>query len=100
MAEKPMMQCGHAANAVDGRGKPCCAICIGIHPGADKIAETPDLVGRTARCCYYDTRTHRNEGPCGAVCDCEKPSRTSLPFFEYRPGQEFDSFYCGCRSWD
>jgi hypothetical protein len=30
-----LMSCGHAANATNERGLPSCAICVGIHPGAE-----------------------------------------------------------------
>lgn len=81
-----MMKCGHAANAVTADGKPCCAICAGFTPDAEIIADTaPDLTGRKARCGY-----------CGKLTD----SKISLPFFEYRPDMDTDSYYCGCRGWD
>lgn len=68
--KKIMMKCGHAANAVDGNGKPCCVICVGINPGATVVdKETPDLTDRVSMC-----------------ADCKKtvPSSTELAFFEYR----------------
>ena len=80
-----MMKCGHAANATHN-GKPVCAIYFGLTPDAEIVAGTaPDLTGRKARCNY-----------CGEIVD----SKASLPFFEYRPEQEYDSFYCGCWGWD
>jgi len=126
MSEKPMMECGHAANATNSKGEPSCVICIGIHPGAEKVVKKgPNLTGRIAKCAYG--------------CGSEKPSSTSLPFFEYcgaesREAQEtckhcgysivahpggrnhkpqfkckgfeprgdrgYDRYYCGCRGWD
>ena len=81
-----MMKCGHAANAVTADGKPCCAICAGYTPDAFIAADTmPDLTGRKARCNY-----------CGEIVD----SKASLPFFEYRPDMDTDSYYCGCWGWD
>lgn len=75
-----MMECGHSANATCD-GKPACAIC-----SCYKIAESsPDLTGRKAKCPY---------------CKKTVTSNTDLPFFEYRPGHECDSYYCGCRGWD
>lgn len=44
------------------------------------------LDGRTAKCCYR----------CGSM----ESSKPSLPFFEYRPDKEYDSYYCGCFGWD
>lgn len=107
----PMMKCGHAANAVDSEGKPVCVICHGIVDGATEIDESPPgLEGRKARCVYYGKVFHfgyyGNEcSVCGKrddnICHCERDSDTDkLAFFEHRPGEEFDLFYCGCHSWD
>ena len=80
-----MMKCRHAANATHN-GKPVCAICFGLTPDAEILADTaPDLTGRKARC-----------GFCGKLTD----SKISLPFFEYRPDMDTDSYYCGCWGWD
>lgn len=81
-----MMKCGHAANAHDAQGNPCCAICIGFKPEATQVAETPNLQGRTARCSY--------------TCNSSQPSSTDLAFFQHRPTMEYDLYYCGCRGWD
>jgi hypothetical protein len=68
--EKPLMKCGHTANAIDADGNPVCAICIGINPGATKIdTKKPSLDGRTARC---------------SSCGRTTPSSYGLPFFEYQ----------------
>lgn len=83
---KPMMKCGHAANAVDKDGNPCCAICAGSTPDAFVVEDKEiDLTGRKARCLY-----------CGSL----KDSSPDLPFFEYRPDRKFDGFYDGCKGWD
>jgi len=80
-----VMQCGCRANARTRDGKPCCAIHVGLHPGYNKPMEVqPALTGRRARC------------NCGRSAD----SSASLPFFEYRPDQEYDGYYCGCLGWD
>ena len=85
MKEIPMMKCGHAANATDSDGKPSCAICIGIPPGAREINEhPPDLTGRMAEC----------------SCHRKVASSTQLPFFEALPDKLCDRFYCGCRGWN
>jgi hypothetical protein len=83
MIDKIMMKCGHVANAKHN-GKPCCVLCCGIRDGWDQISENPDLTGRHAKC---------------ATCGQVKHSIENLAFFEYRPDQEFDLFYCGCRGW-
>jgi len=81
---KPLMKCGHAANAKDKDGNPVCVICFdGRGSDAAIVAEMPDLTGRLARCAYYGkTATGRNhEGDdCkrGEKCLCEKPSSTNL----------------------
>ena len=85
-----MMKCGHAANAHTKRGDnpnaPCCAICIGINPGADEVNDNPpDLSSRTAKCSYGGN---------------EVPSSTKLAFFEHCPDKPYDRYYCGCFGWD
>jgi hypothetical protein len=86
-----MMQCGHAANATvkdkeTGESKPCCVICAGISAGWDVVATSPpDLSGRKAKCSY---------------CNRTRDSAISLAFFEHRPDEAFDDYYCGCRGWD
>lgn len=88
---KPIMMCGHAANAIDLKtGNPVCCICIGIGVGnaAETInANAPDLSGRTAKC--YE-------------CNETKPSTLngSLAFFKHRPNEKHDSYYSGCKGWD
>lgn len=80
-----IMKCGHVANATHN-GKPVCAICFGLTPDAEIVADTtPDLTGRKAMC---------------SQCGHETVSNENLPFFEYRPNCKYDSYYCGCRGWD
>jgi len=109
MSNKPMMKCGHAANATNGEGKPSCVICIGLTNDAktaDELFCVEDLVGRKARCSYYGStprgRNHESNYGCkyGEECLCEVPSDTSLPFFSWTPMNDFDDFYCGCWGWD
>lgn len=125
--KNPMMKCGHAANAVNKEGLPCCAICAGLTPNADIVDENfgDRLEGRMAICPH---------------CKKTVPSSLSLAFFEYRGsgskweenckncgifhkdqpvfrykgrnevhcskyeprvgGFELDLYYCGCRGWD
>jgi hypothetical protein len=120
---KPMMKCGHTANAIkmqkDGPSIPACAIC-----SCYEIAEeVPNLEGREAKC---------------GCCGHKKPSDFNLAFFEYKgEGSKFaktickhcrysivahskekyhgakwcdnfesfgpndsDAYYCGCRGWN
>lgn len=94
LAEKPLMQCGHAANATqkllplgDGIPEeiPVCAICIGLKEGATQVAEKAlDLTNRLARC----------------SCGRTRPSSLGLAFFEYKPELSNDVYYCGCNGWD
>ena len=123
---KPMMECGHAANATDGDGKPCCVICAGIHARSSTPVAAPDLTGRSARCTCGRTVPSstdlaffefRGEGSKAAKETCAKchynivahPPRNPKPYagapfehcvFEPKGAWEFDSYYCGCRGWD
>lgn len=122
--EKPLMKCGHVANATARRGyvsyQFACAICDCV----ELSEEQPVLRGRTARC----------------GCGVERPSSFDLAFFEFcGPGSPsatnvckncgytqtahesdnharrrgkvcqsftprgdigYDIYYCGCRGWD
>lgn len=78
-----MMKCGHAANGESG-GLPCCVICSGSD-GWNQIVDTPDLSSRETIC--YD-------------CDKIVPSDKAVAFFKYRPDEEYDTHYDGCRGWD
>ena len=87
MEPRPLMKCGHAANATNSRGEPSCVICIGIDPGAEQIdPNPPSMEGRKARCTYCKRET--------------KSDTTKLAFFEHHPKAEFDGYYCGCLGWD
>ena len=76
------MQCGHVANGWHGT-EPVCAICF-PDPKAG-LATVVDLTGRMAQCPY---------------CHHQQESSLELAFFQHRPEQETDSFYCGCRGFD
>lgn len=82
---KPLMKCGHTANAVTAEGKPCCVIYAPSEDSYTILLERPELTGRLAKC-----------SDCGAVTD----SKWRLPFFEYKPDKEYDEYYCGCYGWD
>lgn len=99
-----MMGCGHAANARDAETKePVCVICIGINDGATVVVPGPDLTGRRAKCAYYPGGgkyyTHRENGS-GRYTPGIVDSSPRLAFFEHRPDEEFDKYYCGCWGWD
>lgn len=80
MSDMPFMKCGHTANSKTSSGRPYCVIC-----NCDTVAEAkPDLTGRKAKC-----------GWCGK----ETTSDFNLPFFEYKPNEEYDEYYCGCEGW-
>lgn len=86
---KYLMKCGHADNATLTTGQeaiPVCAIygCTEIEKQIENYTE--GLEGRYAKCTM---------GEHGIV-----PSRWNLPFFEYRPDNKYDNYYCGCRGWD
>ena len=90
MSGQYLMKCGHADNAVNSYGEPICAICAGFTEDAEIIdheIEDPyeGLEDREASCSYCGSRTE---------------SSWNLPFFEYIPGRDTDSYYCGCRGWD
>lgn len=76
-----MMKCGHVAISIDSNGNPCCPMCDCY----EIENKEPILQGRKARCIY-----------CGKIVD----SSNSLPFFQYKENQKYDSFYCGCEGWD
>lgn len=123
MNETPLMECGHAANAVIDGGAPACAICVGLNPGATIVRTIPDLTGRKAKCAYCTITVQsetslaffeyngpgspRAESQCG---NCgyfevahvpEKQSKISYICDNFTPkGDSLDTFYCGCRGWD
>ena len=80
---KPMMACGHRANATSN-GEDCCVICAGISPGYKTPVEEPNLSNRQCKCAQ-----------CGKVV----PSLDAVAFFEYRPTKKYDDHYDGCRGW-
>ena len=80
-----MMKCGCAAQGhrinKDGSKTECCL----VHECYEPVP-APDLTGRIASCSY------------GRHADI--PSRMDLAFFQYRPGEATDEYYCGCFGWD
>lgn len=76
------MKCGHNADAVTGDGRRCCSKCYRTNPLALQVSEIqPILIGRKA-CCQD--------------CNLVTESSIDLAFFEYRPGEQKDLFFCGC----
>lgn len=105
MNDKPIMKCGHAANATHD-GEPVCVICLGTGVGnaAREInTQAPSLEGRTARCSYAGGSGEKHGGGGqyrGQQFDSTWPSSSNLPFFSHRPDRSEDEFYCGCWGWD
>lgn len=98
-----IMQCGHAPNAKNSEGDPVCVICVGIHPGWNlEDKNPPSFSGREACCAYASPGKYGPswKGETRGGRHCVQPSNSSLPFFESRPNDEFDYFYCGCFGWD
>lgn len=106
----PMLKCGCIANSIhkndhDGLGEdhPSCV----IHDCC-KVVEMPSLEGRKARCAYYGKKVKVGayNGNCcnvckaGGICQCEQPSSPKLWFFQSKPDQEYDEFYCACQGAD
>lgn len=62
-----------------------CSVCA-----AESLRENPNVINNRVACCS---------------CTTSKiiPSSIALKeeaFFEYRPNEEMDRYYCGCRGWD
>lgn len=126
MTPRPMMKCGHAANASYRRGDkqavirgdprvkltpnvhlPCCAICAPSKEAYEIDPSPPDLRTREARCCDCDARRPSSfdlpffsyDGP-GSPLDLDNATTHIPPKYRTKGGRPFDSFYCGCRGWD
>jgi hypothetical protein len=67
---------------------------------AGAASKTPQQ--RMARCVHFGTDVgHNNEcSTCKYVCIHQVPSSATLAFYEKQEGQKYDTFYCGCRSWN
>jgi hypothetical protein len=75
-----MMACGCAAQGtIDG------VVGCGVHLCTERATTQPDLTGRTALCLHGGSET---------------PSYPALAFFEHRPNEKHDRYYCGCFGWD
>jgi hypothetical protein len=78
-----LMKCGCAPNATSG-GEPICSIHREATPMPE--SEVPDFSTREAKCSY-----------CNRI---EASDPKMLAFYEYRKGEEFDRYYCGCLGWN
>jgi hypothetical protein len=89
-----LMKCGHTAQGRESKtGKPVCVICFPKPEASMPEENIPNLEGRMAECCYARGRD-------GKPCRKKVPSSFDLAFFEHRPDQETDLYYCGCWGWD
>ncbi len=80
---KPLMACGHLANAFVDEGKPACAICG--ETTVSTLLSGLEMGDRVSRCVY---------------CQKEVSSKPTLPFFKFSPKEKYDEHYCGCRGWN
>lgn len=80
--KKALLKCGCVSSAYTSDGEPFCI----VHDCFDVAEYNLELIKkRTAKCEY---------------CKKKVESNLDLPFFEYKPEYDFDSYYCGCRGWD
>lgn len=83
---KYLMACGCVNIAVTSDGKPACPIHDCLEIKREIVSPTEGLEGRKARCSYH--------------CGSESESKWTLPFFKYKPNEQYDEYYCGCFGWD
>jgi len=103
-----MMKCGCAAQGVctAWRGvkyDPPIPSCV-VHDCIEVADSAPDLTGRVAYCAYSGCQTNRKRsthyGEYGPDGRSFAPSDLNLPFFEHKPNEKNDKYYCGCFGWD
>ena len=105
-----MMKCGCAAQGVRTATKgvkhePPLPACL-IHDCIEVADAAPNLDGRTARCTYRSCKTHlakyrdTHYGELRADGRSYAPSALKLPFFQSKPTEEYDEYFCGCMGWD
>jgi hypothetical protein len=85
LTPKFIMACGHAPSGADKEGCPICAICVGITAKAELRQTVSIPISRQAKCSH-----------CGSYA----PSVENLAFYQYKPNEEYDEFYCGCAGWN
>lgn len=96
--DRPIMKCGCVAMALGlkaGEDKTLTRPSCPIHDCFEISDSQPDLKSRIARCFYYGLKSKHF-----GTCVEERPSSTSLWFFEYKPKETYDIFYCACRGDD
>lgn len=87
---RPVMLCGHVANARQGF-RVVCRECFASDDTEVRFQSVQvdtakaELDGRRATC---------------AQCGASEPSSLSLPNFQFEPDMTIDSFYDGCKGWD
>jgi hypothetical protein len=107
---KIMMKCGCAAqgvcNASGGvKFDPPIPSCI-THGCLEVADSQPDLTERTARCTYRSCKKYlaikrdTHYGKLGEDGRSYAPSNLDLPFFVYKPTEQYDEYFCGCMGWD
>lgn len=124
---KPILECGHSANATDGNGDPACAVHSAREGGTTIASATLDLADRFAKCScgataksseglaffeYLGESSNRAKTSCR---NCSYGVNTHLELnpstgraghkfgaceFQPKGASEYDGYYCGCRGWD
>lgn len=88
-----LLKCGHVSNAErindNGTKTPWCVIC-NCGEIVKTVEDNEGLKDRKAKC------SHHKFGCDGGITD----SKWNLPFFEYKPTELYDSYYCGCWGWE
>lgn len=106
----PLMKCGCVAQGVcSAQGgvkfNPAIPACV-THDCLEIAEVQPDLTGRTARCSYKSCKVHLEKyrdthyGKLREDGRSYAPSNLNLPFFMYKPTEEYDEYFCGCMGWD
>ena len=79
---------------------------------SEETQKPPSPEGRQAKCSYTGCRMQRgmnayngrkskpDYGEFSPTGQSIAPSSTDLPFFEHKPNEPFDRYYCGCFGWE